>query len=202
MPMPLQIATPSDREVKITRDFDAPRELVWDCHTKPELLRRWISGPPGWSLALCEIDLRPGGKYRYVLNGPDAVEMGWVGTYREIRRPEFLAATEKFDEDWTGGETLVSTRFDEADRRTTVTVTVLYASKEARDGASATGMTDGLAAGYLLLHKLLADRAASYAGARAQDDCHSRMLPSPGFPASGRARVKTRKRRTTCCDAH
>ncbi len=161
MPMPLQIATPSDREVKITRDFDGPRELVWDCHTKPELVRRWISGPPGWSLAVCEIDLRAGGKYRYVLNGPDGVEMGWGGTYSEIRRPEFITATEKFDEDWTGGETVVSTRFDEMDRRTTVTVTVLYASKEARDGAIATGMTDGMEAGYQLLDKLLAERTAS-----------------------------------------
>ena len=161
MPMPLQIAMPSDREVKITRDFDAPRELVWDCHTRPELVRRWLPGPPGWTMMVCEIDLRVGGRYRYVLSGPGGEEMGWGGTYLEVVRPEQIAATELFDQDWTGGETLVGTRFDEAAGRTTVTVTVLYASKEARDGAIATGMTDGMEAGYQLLDQLLAERTAT-----------------------------------------
>jgi uncharacterized protein YndB with AHSA1/START domain len=173
MPKPLEIATPSDREVRITRDFDAPRELVWDCHTKPELVRRWISGPPGWSMRVCEIDLRVGGRYRYVLSGPsgggyrhvlsgpNGEEMGWGGVFREIRRPEFISATEQFDEDWTGGETLVSTRFEERDRRTTVTVTIVYSSNEARDGAIATGMTDGMEAGYQLLDQLIAEQVAT-----------------------------------------
>ncbi len=161
MPMPLEVATPSDREVKITRDFDAPRELVWDCHTKPELVRRWISGPPGWSMPGCEIDLRVGGRYRYVLAGPKGEEMAWGGVYLEVRRPEFIAATEKFDDDWTGGETQVSTRFEQERGRTTVTVTVLYASKEARDGAIATGMTTGMEAGYQQLDQLLAEQAAT-----------------------------------------
>jgi uncharacterized protein YndB with AHSA1/START domain len=87
--------------------------------------------------------------------------MGWGGVYLEVRRPEFISATEKFDEDWTGGETLVSTRFDEASGRTTVTVTVLYASNEARDGAIATGMTTGMEAGYQQLDKLLAEQTAT-----------------------------------------
>jgi uncharacterized protein YndB with AHSA1/START domain len=161
MQKPLEIATPSDREVRITRDFDAPRELVWDCHTKPELVRRWLAGPPGWTMTVCEIDLRVGGRYRYVLSGPGGEEMGWGGTYREVVRPERIASTELFDQDWTGGETLVGMRFDEAAGRTAVTVTVLYASKEARDGAIATGMTDGMEAGYQLLDQLLAEQTAT-----------------------------------------
>jgi uncharacterized protein YndB with AHSA1/START domain len=161
MPMPLEIATPADREVRITRTFDAPRELVWDCHTRPELVRRWITGWPGWSMVVCEIDLRPGGRYRYVLSGPAGEEMGWGGTFRELMRPEFITATELFDEDWTGGETLVTTRFEEAEGSTTVTVSVVYASREARDGALATGMTDGMEASYRLLDKVLAEQTSA-----------------------------------------
>ena len=93
MPMPLQVFTPSDRDVVITRSFDAPRELVWDCHTKPDLVRRWLTGPPGWSMPVCEIDLRVGGKYRYVLKGPNGEEMGFGGTYRELDRPRLMAST-------------------------------------------------------------------------------------------------------------
>jgi uncharacterized protein YndB with AHSA1/START domain len=161
MPPPLEIETPADREVRIKRGFDAPRELVWDCHTRPELVRRWLFGPPGWSMLVCEIDLRPGGRYRYVLRGPGSKEMGWGGVFREVLRPEFISATELFDEDWTGGETLVSTRFEESEGRTTVTVSVVYSSKEARDGALATGMTTGMEAGYRQLDQLLAEQQVS-----------------------------------------
>ncbi len=161
MPMPLTVTTPSDREVVITRDFDAPRELVWDCHTKPELVRRWLTGPSGWSMPVCEIDLRVGGKYRYVLKGPNGEEMGFGGTYRELIRPELMASTEKFDEDWTGGETLSSTRFDETAGRTKVTVTILYTSKEARDGAIATGMAEGMESGFQNLDALLVEMTAA-----------------------------------------
>jgi uncharacterized protein YndB with AHSA1/START domain len=161
MPKPLEIATPSDREVRITRDFDAPRELVWDCHTKPELIRRWLSGWAGWSMRVCEIELKVGGRYRYVLSGPNGEEMGWGGVFHEIRRPELLSASEKFDEDWTGGETQVRQSFAEKDGLTTVTVTILYSSKEARDGAIATGMTTGMEATYQQLDQLLAEQTAT-----------------------------------------
>jgi uncharacterized protein YndB with AHSA1/START domain len=160
MPMALQIATPSDREVVITREFDAPRDLVFDCHTRPELVRRWLLGPPGWTMPVCEIDLRVGGKYRYVWRGPNGEEMGMGGTFREVARPERLASSELFDEDWTGGETLATTEFTEHGGRTTAKVTVLYASKEAREGALATGMTEGMEAGYQRLDELLAAEVA------------------------------------------
>lgn len=153
---PLQISTPSDREVVITRQFDAPRELVFDCHTKPDLVRRWLLGPPGWTMPVCDIDLRVGGRYRYVWHGPDGEEMGMGGTFRLIERPERIDTREQFDEDWTGGETFITTRFIEQGGRTTTTLTVLYSSKQAREGALATGMTDGMEMGYRNLDALLA----------------------------------------------
>lgn len=153
---PLDISAPSDREVVITRDFEAPAELVFDCHTKPDLVRRWLLGPPGWTMPVCDIDLKVGGRYRYVWHGPNGEEMGMGGIYREIVRPGHIVTSELFDEDWTGGETLVTTRFVEDAGRTRATLTVHYASKEARDGALATGMTDGMEAGYQRLDELLA----------------------------------------------
>jgi uncharacterized protein YndB with AHSA1/START domain len=160
MPKPLEISTPSDREVRIVREFDAPRQLVWDCHTKPELLRRWLPAFPGWSLPTCEIDLRVGGKYRYVLKGPNGEQMGFGGTYEEVTRPERIKTRELFDEDWTGGHTLNTSDFADQGERTTVTMTILYASKEAREGATATGMTTGMESGFKLLDQLLTELKA------------------------------------------
>ena len=154
----LQVTTPSDREVLITRSFDAPRSLVFDCNTKPELVRRWLLGPPGWTMPVCDIDLRVGGKYRYVWRNESGGDMGMGGTFREIVVPERLVANELFDEDWTGGETRVTTVFTERGGKTTVTTTVLYASKEARDSALKTGMTEGMDAGYQRLDELLAEQ--------------------------------------------
>lgn len=157
MPKPLEITTPSDRQVRIVRSFDAPRELVWDCHTRPELVRRWLPSFPGWTMTTCEIDLRVGGTYRYVLKGPDGEEMGFGGTYLEITRPERIRNRERFDEDWTGGETEITNEFAERDGRTTSTMTILYVSKQARDGAMATGMAEGLEGGYRLMDQVLAE---------------------------------------------
>ncbi len=153
---PLQIATPSDREVVITRQFDAPRELVFDCHTKPDLVRRWLLGPPGWTMPVCDIDLKVGGRYRYVWRGPDGEELAMGGTFSLIERPERIDTRELFDEDWTGGETFITTRFTEQGGRTTATLTVLYSSREAREGALATGMAEGMEAGYQRLDELFA----------------------------------------------
>jgi uncharacterized protein YndB with AHSA1/START domain len=160
MPMPLDVTLPSDREVRITRSFDAPRQLVWDCHTKPALVRRWLSGPPGWSLPVCEIDLRVGGRYRYELHGPDGMKMGFGGTYREIRQPEFISNDELYDEDWTGGGTLNSNTFAEAGERTTLTLNLTYVSKEARDAALKTGMSEGLEMSFQNLDRTLAELTA------------------------------------------
>lgn len=153
----LAITLPSDREIVITRSFDAPREMVWDCHTKPALVRRWLLGPPGWEMPVCEIDLRVGGKYRYAWEDKTrGITMGMGGTFTAVDKPERIGAREKFDDDWTGGETDVTQLFTEHAGKTTLTLTIVYASKEARDGAAKTGMTDGMEAGYQRLDDILA----------------------------------------------
>ena len=154
----LLVTTPNDREVVVTRTFDAPRALVFDCHTKSELVSRWLLGPPGWTMPVCEIDLRVGGVFRYVWRHPQRGDMGMGGVFREIAAPHRLVNTEKFDQDWTGGETLVTTLFEERAGRTTVTVTVRFASKSARDAAVATGMMDGWSQSYDRLDEILAGR--------------------------------------------
>ena len=150
-----KVSTPTDREIRITRVFDAPRALVFDAFTKAELLRRWMSGPPGWTFEVCEIDLRVGGAYRYVWRGPDGSEMGMGGVHREIVVPERVVNTQRFDQDWTGGEAVGTLVLTEVEDRTISTNTVLYASKEARDGALASGMEHGMAMGYDRLETLL-----------------------------------------------
>lgn len=156
MPTRLEITLPTDCEIVITRSFDAPRALVWECHTRPELVRRWLLGPPGWEMPVCEIDLRVGGKYRYEwIDRGRSLTMGMGGTFTEVNAPALLRALERFDDDWTGGETNISQRFDEQSTGTMLTLTILYASKQARDGAAATGMTEGMEQGYARLDKIL-----------------------------------------------
>ncbi|WP_217571722.1 SRPBCC family protein [Mesorhizobium sp. GbtcB19] len=152
----LTVTTPSDREVRITRIFNAPRAMVFDCWTVPELLKGWLHGPEGWRLDVCEIDLRVDGKARYVWRHRDGQAMGMSATYREIVRPSLIVASELFDEDWTGGETLGTVVFAEVDGKTLLTQTILYASQAARDGALGTGMTSGMADSYAQLDAHLA----------------------------------------------
>jgi len=156
----LAVTTPTDRGIVMTRVFDAPRRLVFDAWTKPELLKRWLGVFGGWSLAVCEIDLRVGGGYRYVWRGPDGAEMGMRGVYREIVPPERLVATESFDEPWYPGEAVDTIVLREHGGRTTATTTVLYQSREARDIALKSGMEQGVAAGYDKLAELLASQVA------------------------------------------
>jgi uncharacterized protein YndB with AHSA1/START domain len=151
----LQISTPTDREVVITRVVDAPRGMVFEAFSKPDLVRRWMLGPPGWTMPVCEIDLRVGGTYRYVWENADGQRMGMGGTFTEIVRPSRMVATQVFDEDWTGGETLVTTEIVEKNGKTTITTMVRYASREARDAALQTGMAEGMEAGYQRLEELL-----------------------------------------------
>ncbi len=151
----MEITTPTDRELLVTRTFNAARDLVFDCLTKPDLVRKWLLGPPGWTMPVCEIDLRVDGRFRYVWKKHTGAEMGMGGVYREIDRPDRIVHNEAFDDDWTGGETLVTTRLHEHSGRTTMAMTVQYASKEARDGALSSGMADGMEHGYTLLDGLL-----------------------------------------------
>jgi len=160
-PESFKVTTPTDREVVVERDFNAPRQLVFDAFTKPELVRRWLLGPNGWSMPVCEIDLRAGGRYRYVWRkDATGTEMGMGGVFREVTAPEKLVATEKFDEAWYAGEALDTTVFEERGEITKVKLTVLYESKEARDTATRSGMERGMVAGYNRLEELLASLGA------------------------------------------
>jgi uncharacterized protein YndB with AHSA1/START domain len=156
---PLSIALPSDREIAITRQFRAPADLVFDCWTVPALIRRWL-GYADWTFETCEFDPRVGGKWRFVVRSPDGFEMGSGGEVLEITRPEWIKTTELYDQDWTGGQTIVTNRITEAAGVATSVVTILYPTKEARDGARATPMAEGMEAGFKRLEELLVDMPA------------------------------------------
>ena len=151
----LVVTTPSDREITMTRVFNAPRKLVFDAWTKPDLVRRWLLGPPGWTMPVCEIDLRVGGAYRFEWLGQEGTRMGMGGVHREIVIPERIVNTQLFDVDWTGGETLGTLLLTEQAGRTTLTNSVLYSSREARDAALRTRMAEGVEAGYARLEEIL-----------------------------------------------
>src|SRR5262245_21752084 len=150
----IQVTTPTDTEVLMTRAFDAPRRLVWEANTTPEHLQKWMLGPEGWSMPVCEVDLRPGGTWHYVWRRANGKEFGMTGTFKEVTPPERLVNTEKWGPGWP--ETLVTTTFEEKGGRTTVRQTVLYPSKEVRDKALATGMVDGANVSFDRLDKVLA----------------------------------------------
>lgn len=152
----LEISTPTDRDIVMTRTFDAPRTMVWDALTKPELVRRWLGARNGWTMVTCDIDLRVGGRYRYLWRHDKGTEMGMGGEYREVVQPERVVNTEKFDEAWYPGEAVETTVLTEKGGRTTLTATVRYESKEARDGVIAGPMAEGVAESYDNLEALLA----------------------------------------------
>ncbi len=142
----LSITTPTDLEVVMTRGFHAPRELVWKAITEPPHLTRWMLGPPGWSMPVCEVDLRPGGGWHFVWRKEDGEEMEMRGEYREVTPPDRLVHTERWGGDWA--ETVVTQVLTESDGETTLAATILYPTKEERDRAIATGMADGAATSY------------------------------------------------------
>jgi uncharacterized protein YndB with AHSA1/START domain len=156
----LRVSTPTDREIVLTRDFDAPRSLVFDAMSKPELLERWMLGPPGWSMVECENDLKVGGTFRHVWRNVDGTEMAMHGAYREVVPHERIVRTESFDVgcDAQMGEQVGTLILTEKNGRTTLTVTVLYPSKEARDATIASGMERGVAASYDRLEDLVAPK--------------------------------------------
>jgi uncharacterized protein YndB with AHSA1/START domain len=160
-PGTLKLTTPSDREIATTRVFDAPRILVFSALTKPDLLMQWLLGPPGWTMPVCEIDLRVGGAYGYVWRHANGKEMGMGGISREIVPQERLVCSELFDEAWYPGESLVTTTLAERGGRTTLTSTVLYVSQEARDSLFKSGMERGVAASYDRLAELLVSPGAA-----------------------------------------
>lgn len=152
----LNVELPTDRQIVMTREFDAPRALVFEALTTPVLLKQWFKGP-GWDLAVCEFDARVGGKYRYVWKLGDN-EMGMSGEIREFRAPEMMAATEKFDQAWYPGEATSSIVLTAKGAKTLLTLTVTYDSKETRDLVLKSPMAEGASAGYDRLEEFLAIR--------------------------------------------
>ena len=146
--------TPSDLEIRATRVFVAPRELIFDAWTNPEHLPHWMTGPDGWSMPVCEIDLRVGGAWHFVWRRDDGSEMEMNGVYREITPPERLVATESWGGDWP--ETVNTLVLTEEAGRTTVTQTTLFPSLEARDAALETGIKTGMTLSFNRLAAYLA----------------------------------------------
>jgi uncharacterized protein YndB with AHSA1/START domain len=164
MPMAIekaQVSLPSEREVKVTRSFRAPRALVYRAYTEPQLVQRWLLGPPGWSMPVCEMDVRVGGKFRWRWRSEnDGNEFGFTGTFREVLPASRLVHTEAYDpgtlgEGYPDKEAIVTVSFAEEAGLTTVTTLIDFGSKEARDAAVATGMTDGMEQSYQLLDGVL-----------------------------------------------
>jgi uncharacterized protein YndB with AHSA1/START domain len=153
----LTVTTPTDREIVLTRAFDAPRRLVFEALNKPEFLKRWLLGPPGWTMPVCENDPRVGGSFRHVWRGPDGAEMAMRGVYREVVPPERIVRTECFEVgcDAQAAEQVGTLVLTEQGGQTTLTLTVLYPSGEARDATIASGMEHGVAAGYDRLDEIL-----------------------------------------------
>jgi uncharacterized protein YndB with AHSA1/START domain len=153
----LKVTTPSDLEILMTRSFDAPRTLVWEAMSKPELIKQWLYGPPGWSMIVCEEDQRVGGEFRWEWTGPDGTGMAMHGFYREVDFPERIVRTEVFEFGCNAqaGEQLSTLTLTEENGKTNLRLMVLYPSKEARDGALASGMERGVSAGYDRLDEML-----------------------------------------------
>lgn len=156
----LTITATTDREILMTRRFQAPPNLLFDAFTKPELVSQWLLGPPGWTMPVCEIDLRVGGAYRYVWRGTDGTEIGVGGVFLEITPPERLVATEKYDMAWYPGEAEITTVFEDVDGATWVKTFMNYDSKDARDAVLASPMESGVSGSYDRLDTLVAGSAA------------------------------------------
>lgn len=151
----LSVTTPSDREIVLRRDFQAPSRLVFRALTEPDLLRRWY-GAQGWHLVVCEVDLRVGGAWRFVSRGPDAAELGQGGEYRTITPPGRLGYTEMFDNQSYPGPSLIDHELTDHLERTTLTTTIRFATPEGRDTVLRYPMTRGAGEGFDRLDALLA----------------------------------------------
>jgi uncharacterized protein YndB with AHSA1/START domain len=137
----VEVTLPSDLEVRVTRVFDAPRELVFEAYSKPEHIRRWWAR--GNEMPVCEMDFRPGGRWRFVERTPDGQEHAFRGEYRDIVRPELIVQT--FEYEGHPGQISVETAtFEERDGRTVWTGTIAFASKEDRDTMVESGMETGV----------------------------------------------------------
>ncbi len=148
-----QYSTPTDTQIVAVRVVEAPARLVFETYTQPRHLQKWLLGPEGWTMPICEIDPRVGGKWRYVWRKGDGSEMTMGGEIREVIPNRRLVSTESWGPEWP--ETINAIDFAEAGGQTTITLTMTYPSKQARDAALKTGMRDGMDQGYARLDRLL-----------------------------------------------
>jgi uncharacterized protein YndB with AHSA1/START domain len=156
------VTLPNDRDVVVVRKFSAPRPLVFDAWTKPELVSRWLLGPPGWTMPVCEMDVRVGGRFRWRWRNEEGAEFGFSGVFKEVARPSRLVHTEIYEPGDVGGEmgeALVTAVLTEKAGVTTHTMTIRYASQQVRDAVLKTGMTDGMEMSFQKLDALLAEAA-------------------------------------------
>ena len=158
-----EASLPSDTEVLVKRSFDAPAKLVWRAYMEPDLLRRWCSGQPGWSMPVCEMDMRVGGKYRWRWRSDEnGQEFGFTGEFLEVVPHARIVHTQIYDPGDLGismgsEPSIVTVTFQEAGGITNMTTTIKFASKADRDAAFATGMTDGMEVSYKRLDTVLAE---------------------------------------------
>ena len=151
-------ATPTDNQVVVTRVVRAPRQLAFEVFTSPKHLPNWMTGPDGWTMPVCEVDLRAGGTWHYVFRKSNGAEMDMRGSFREVNPPERVVSTERWGPEWP--ETINTVEFSERDGLTTMTMTITYPSREARDAALQTGMKDGMEASYARMDQYIATLAA------------------------------------------
>ena len=154
-----EFTTPTPTSIRIERWFDAPVDLVWRAHTEPELVQKWMTGPPSHSLPVCEIDFRVGGKARYVWKSPE-FEMGMTAEFLDIVELERIVHTEAYD-DWPEGNSTVTASFFGEGERSRIVIEIEYLTQEARDAAMQPGFQEGYAASYTTLDALLPELAAS-----------------------------------------
>lgn len=152
---PLDIQRHSDTELRFTRRFAAPPALVYRAHLEPALLRRWMGA---WMpLVVCEVDARVGGRFRYVWKHPEGSELGMGGAFEELVEGRRIVHTELFDEDWTGGETRVTTDFFADEAGCLLQHIVAYGSPEILDKVLQSGMADGMGASFDVLDEVLGE---------------------------------------------
>jgi uncharacterized protein YndB with AHSA1/START domain len=141
-PRETAFSTPSDRELAVTRVFDAPRAVVFDAWTNPGRIKDWMLGPEGWTMPVCEVDLRDGGVWRFVWRSSQGREMSMQGVYREVEPPWRMIFTETWGGDWP--PTLNTLILEDEGEKTRLTCTVEYVSTGARAAAFSTGMSEGM----------------------------------------------------------
>jgi uncharacterized protein YndB with AHSA1/START domain len=154
------VTLPNDLDVVVVRAFNAPRTLVFDAWTTPKLVQRWMLGPPGWKMPVCEMDVRPGGTFTWRWRSDEnGAEFGFTGEFREVVRPSRIVHIERYEPGDVGGEmgeALVTSELTEKNGVTTQTMTIHYESKAVRDAALKTGMTDGMEMSFQKLDEVLA----------------------------------------------